>query len=195
MLNICMSRNHSYISLTVTEPLSKPDLKRWFEVAQRVAPNGTIVGEPIMVDGRNDTSMFYLETRPNRSTYVIPLTRDLTEDEAGKIAIAWDRTWDTADFEIDFSQHEQSVLRKQKQIQRVLDEVAREAAKRQHNEWVNQKVKEGWRYNLKYNQRQRCHPMIKPWDQLNTKQQLQEVERILKLFEFLESINLRLSRR
>jgi hypothetical protein len=190
-----MSRNHSYISLTVTEPLSKPDLKRWFEVAQRVAPNGTIVGEPIMVDGRNDTSMFYLETRPNRSTYVIPLTRDLTEDEAGKIAIAWDRTWDTADFEIDFSQHEQSVLRKQKQIQRVLDEVAREAAKRQHNEWVNQKVKEGWRYNLKYNQRQRCHPMIKPWDQLNTKQQLQEVERILKLFEFLESINLRLSRR
>lgn len=190
-----MSRNHSYISLTVTEPLSKPDLKRWFEVAQRVAPNGTIVGEPIMVDGRNDTSMFYLETRPNRSTYVIPLTRDLTEDEAGKIAIAWDRTWDTADFEIDFSQHEQSVLRKQKQIQRVLDEVAREAAKRQHNEWVNQRVKEGWRYNIKYNQRQRCHPMIKPWDQLNTKQQLQEVERILKLFEFLKSINLHLSRK
>jgi len=190
-----MSRNHSFISLTVTEPLSKSDLKRWFEVAQRIAPNGTIVGEPIMVDGRNNTSMFYLETKPNKSIYVIPLSRDLTEDEAGKIAIAWDRTWDTADFEIDFSQHEQSVLRKQKQIQRVLDEVAQEAAKRQHNEWVNQRVKDGWRYSIKYNQRQRCHPMIKPWDQLNTKQQLQETERVLKLFEFLKSINLHLTRR
>jgi hypothetical protein len=190
-----MSRNHSYISLIVTEPLSKPDLKRWFEVAQRVAPNGTIVGEPIMVDGRTNTSMFYLETKTNSSVYVIPLSRDLTEDEAGKIAIAWDRTWDTADFEIDFSQHEQSVLRKQKQIQRVLDEVAKEAAKRQHNDWVNQRVKEGWSYGMRYNHRQKRHPLIRNWDQLNTDQQLQEVKRINKLFEFLESINLRLSRK
>jgi hypothetical protein len=190
-----MAHNHSYISLSVTEPLAKTDLRRWFEIAQQIAPKGTIIGEPIMVDGHNTASMYHVDIKPNSSTYIIPLSRDLSEDEAGKLAIAWDRTWDTADFEIDFSQHEQSVLRKQTQTQRVLDEVAREAAKRQHNDWVTQRVNEGWSYGVRYNHQQKRHPLIRNWDQLNTKQQLQEVIRINKLFEFLESINLRLSRK
>ena len=195
MLNISMAHNHSYISLSVTEPLAKTDLKRWFEIAQQIAPKGTIIGEPIMVDGHNTASMYHVDIKSNSSTYIIPLSRDLSDDEAGKIAIAWDRTWNTADFEIDFSQHEQSVLRKQTQTQRVLDEVAKEAAKRQHNDWAKQRMNDGWSYGIRYNHQQKRHPLIRNWDQLNTDQQLQEVKRINKLFEFLESINLRLSRK
>lgn len=190
-----MRYNHNYITLTVNEPLSAEDAKRWVETARSIAPNGVLSSADIMVNGHSKSTDFYSKSDGNRVAYVIPLSRDLLEDEAGKIAIAWDRTWTAGDFEINFSQLEQSQQRKNEQKQRIVDEIARQAAKQLHSDWVNEKVSFQWGYGPKYSPAQKKHPMLVPWERLPLRQQAQEIERVTKLFDFLESINLRLSKK
>lgn len=190
-----MKYNHAHILLRVKKPLDKKTSVKWFETVSTIAPSGVVSGTNVIIDGHPSASGFYENPNANSYDYVVPLTRDLSEDEAGKIAIVWDRLWEKEDFVIDFSQHEQAVARKKSDQQQVTLLIASEAAKRQHNHWVNSKVNDHWSYGPRYNQTHRKHPMLLPWDQLSDVYRQQEIDRVVKLFDFLDSINLRLSKK
>lgn len=189
-----MRCNHSYISLMVNEKLPDEVAKKWLKTVRSLSPNGTLSNADIMVDGKNKSSSLYVTKQEGFPCYVIPLSRDLLEDEAGKIAIAWSRCWD-GDFEINFSQSESSKQRKKDEIRAVLDQLAENIAKLLHARWVKNKVDCHWGYSPRYNPRQKRHPMLLPWEQLPIKHQKAEIDRTRDILEILDSMNIKISRK
>lgn len=183
--------NHEYICLSTPNKLSKNYAMAWRDLVKKFAPNGAVGSASIMVQGHQKTSVFYSKKEGNEYWYIIPLTRDLTNEEAGVLAIAWSHKYD-GDFEIEFSQATQMQSNKTKLRSDALSAIAEAAAKISHNKWVNAKVSEGWNYGPSYNRVMRKHPMLLPWEQLGKQIKEHEIDRALDLLEFIESANLRL---
>lgn len=190
-----MRYNHSHISLTVREQLSAEDAKKWRETVALIAPSGVVSSASIMVNGNTKTSDLYAVNGNSTVTYVVPLSRDLLEDEAGKTAIAWSAAWPDGDFEITFSQKEARQSRKAESASVLFDEIAENIAKLLHAEWVNTKVSYRWNYSPRYNPSQKQHPMLLPWEQLPASKRQSEIDRARKTLEILDSIDLKISRK
>lgn len=195
VININMRYNHSYISLMVDGMLPEEIAKRWRETVLSMSPGGTVSSATIMSNGRSKNSDLYVVRNGNAACYVVPLSRDLLEDEAGKIAIAWSRIWDDGDFEINFSQPESSKQRKQEQVDAVLNQLSENIAKLLHAKWLHDKAENHWSYSPRYNAAQKQHPMLLPWEQLPSKHKRSEIERTRDTLEILDSINLKISRK
>lgn len=188
-----MKHSHCYISLTVDESLSDLDISKWLKTIEVMSPTGTMANANIIVDGHQKSSRIYLVKSKNKLVYVVPLSRDLMDNEASKIAIAWDKCWPNKDFEIRYSQIESGLRRKRESADTVLDQIAEDMAKKLHSDWVKEKVDQHWNYGPRYNTLHKQHPMLLPWEQLPKKQKLAEIERARKSLDILDSINLKIS--
>ncbi len=190
-----MRYNHSYISLMVNGTLPTEMVQKWKETVQALSPNGVTSSTRIMVDGSPKETELYMKKNGNSSCYVIPLSRDLQEDEAGRIAIAWSRRWEERDFEICFSQPESSKRRKHEQISTLLDQLSERIAKIMHAKWMKNKSDQHWNYSPRYNAAKKQHPMLLPWEQLPDKHKKSETDRARDTLEILDSINLKIARK
>lgn len=187
-----MQEGYSYIKLVTKKPLSSRDAHAWVSIVDRIGPNGVIGNAEITVKGQPKTTAFYAKKTKNGMEYVVPLTRDLTIDEAGRISIAWDKSWTGGDFTVDFSQIDQCRARKKEERGRVVDVLSEEIAKRLHNDWVNVLVSDHWNYGTRYSRANKTHPNLLPWEQLPKKQRAMEAKRVGDMIDILGSINLRL---
>lgn len=190
-----MRYNHNHIALTVKGMLPTETARKWRETVQTYGPNGIVSAANVMVGGYPKDSDLYADRNGKGITYVVPLSRDLLEDEAGKIAIAWSRIHSDGDFEISFSQLEASEQRKKQEISAVFDHLAENIAKKLHAAWIDDKVSHHWRYSTRYNPAMKQHPMLLPWEQLPTKQKKLAIERAKDTLEILDSINLKICRK
>lgn len=186
-----MEHGHSFISITVKSPLRKQDVSKWKKLFSKIGPRDVIGTASVTVGGRRKSSDFYVVKGGNGYEYVTPLTRDLTEDEAGMLAVAWSRLYN-GDFELDFSQVKQARNRKKVIKDKVVTEIAEEIAKRLHSGWLDEKVSKHWNYGPRYSKTMKQHPMLLPWEQLPEKLRLSERDRVSKMISMLESVNLRL---
>lgn len=186
-----MEHKHSFISFTVKSPLDKQDVSKWKTLLAKIGPRDVIGTASVTVGGEIKTSDFYVVKCKGGYEYVTPLARDLTEDEAGMLAVGWSRLYDN-DFELDFSQTQQARQRKKAIRDRVVTELSEEIAKRLHSQWLDEKVSRRWNYGPRYSKTMRQHPMLLPWEQLPEKLRSAERDRVSKMFDILESVNLRL---
>jgi len=186
---------HPHITLITPEPLEKDLAKRWRDTVVKYLPNGVQGSTNIISNGHRKQSEFYVTKLGNRGGYVVPLTRDLTEDEAGLIAVAWDKACPDGDFIVDFSQSQQSKIVKAALQEDILNEIAEQVAKRLHADDVNSRVAEGWNYGPRRDRVLRMDPRLLPWEQLSTKAKATETAKVRKMLSILESINLHLVRR
>lgn len=188
--------NHPQITLITPEPLEPALASRWRDTVLKYLPNGVEGNTNIVSDGHQKQTSFYVKKIGGKlGGYVVPLTRDLSEDEAGIIAVAWDKACPKGDFTIDFSQKQNSTVVKSALKEDILREIAEQVAKRLHNEWVTTRVNEGWNYGPRKDRMQHKDPRLLPWEQLNTSLKEEEIDRVRKTLAILESINLHLVRR
>ena len=187
--------SHPNITLITPEPLSKNLAERWRDTVYKYLPNGVQGSTDIISKGHRKQSAFYVSKFGERGGYVVPLTRDLTEDEAGLIAVAWDKVFPDDDFIIDFSQAQQSKINKAVIREEILNEISEQIAKRLHAYEIKTKVDEGWNYGPHKNKVLRLDPKLLPWEQLGNKTKLSETKRIRKMLEILESINFKIVRK
>lgn len=192
-INIGMERGHSYIRLITAKPLTSDEIKDWISIVDRIGPKGVHGNAIITVNGQRKDSDSYVRDTKAGIEHVVPLTRDLTVDEAGKISIAWDRVWSGGDFEVDFSQAKQSQARKIEEKTIVVDAICEEMAKLMHNEWIKGKVSHHWNYGPRYSRTQKTHPNLLPWEQLPRRQRIEEIKRVKRMVDVLQSMNLRLA--
>ena len=184
------------ITLIVPQPLEPQQVKLWKTVVEKYLPQGVRGNTNILVGGhQKQTDFFVKKIHGKLGGYVVPLTRDLTEDEAGICALAWDRAYHDGDFVVDFSQHQNSMLFKAAIQEDILDEIADQVARRLHGDWITQRVNEGWNFGPRKNRMQHQDPKLLPWEQLNESFRSQERARVRKMLAILESINLHLIRR
>lgn len=186
--------NHPYIKLVVDEQLDLASVKLWKNTVESNLPSGVHGETEIPVNDKPKTTSFYTKKSPSGWYYIVPLTRDLSLDEVKQIAIAWHNAFSTGDFEIDYSSVGEAE-EKRKDLKTVaLKEIAKEAAKLNHNSWLTEMSNKGWRYGNQFNQRTRVNPNLLPWDQLSKKYQLNEMRRFVKLIEILHNMKLKLVR-
>lgn len=183
-----------YIVLITPEPLDKDLANLWLATASEHLPNGVQSSDNIIVDGHQKQSYFYLKKFGKFGGYVIPLTRDLSVDEAGIIAVAWSKAYTDGDFTVDFSQAAQSKIYKKTIQENVLNEISEQIAKKLHASWLNTKVLEGFNYGPRKDRVLRLDPNLLPWELLNSKVKSEEINRVHKTLEILESINFKIIR-
>jgi hypothetical protein len=127
--------------------------------------------------------------------YVVPLTRDLTSEEAATIAHAWDQHWSDGDFGVFWSQDVAAHPRSQQIQGKLLDMVAETAAKQYHNRWHQQMMEQGWRFGHKLHTQGKQHPMLQSWDNLSEKYKVTERDRFNTLLKVLEGLDLTITHR
>jgi ryanodine receptor 2 len=183
------------IVLITPEPIDKKTSRLWLDTASEYLPNGVQGSADILVNGHLKQSHFYLKKFGKYGGYVVPLTRDLSIDEAGVIAVAFDRIHPDGNFTVDFSQNQQSKIFKKTIKENLFSDLADRIAKRFHHEWVNTRVLEGWNYGPKKDRIQHKDPKLLPWEQLGEKNKFEEVSKVYKMLEILESIGFKITRK
>ena len=188
--------SHPHITLITPTPVDLETRQKWLDTVKKYAPNGVIGSASILSDGHRKQSQFYVQKiNENLGGYVVPLTRDLTTDEAGIIAVAWNKCYEDGDFDIDFSQTQQSKIHKSSMKNDLLNEIAHQIAKRLHGDWIKERVSEGWGYGPKLDRKQRRDPRLLPWEQLTETAKKSEISRVRRMLDILENINLQIVRR
>lgn len=152
------------------------DIKKWYRVVKELAPSGTVSSFQ-MPDDNNQLTNCLLVSRKHNSDmqYDIPLTRDLTGPEVEKIARKWDLLDNENDFKIISSGNFIPSDDKKKNTidfdQDKYNQMCEDLAKQNHIKWYNERVEQGWRYGINYSTKEKTHPLLKPWEQLSTKEQ------------------------
>jgi hypothetical protein len=165
---------------------------KWLDIVLELAPAGLHSAANIVVNGNSKATKFYTKNVDDGISYVIPLTRDLLDDEAGIIAVAWDRAFPEQDFTIDFSQAYKPNKKIEAEKQNVFSTIAIDAAKKMHATWLQEKINNNWRYGLRFSPVNHTHPMMRPWEQLSDKQRTIEIDRVKQLLQILDSNNLQI---
>jgi RyR domain len=180
--------------LITPEPLDQEDRKAWASAVQDHAPAGTISSHQITVNGKTKDSSFYVKKYQEQGAYIVPLTRDLSDDEAGRIAIAWSRLYPEGDFEVHFTQSEKLGEQKRSAQASAVAQLAEDLARRWHTRWLSEQTDQRWSYGTSYDAKQRRNPRMMPWEQLADGYKQQEIKRMQAMFEIMEELQLKVSR-
>jgi len=183
---------HPFIELIVKKPLEIKDAKLWKETVESVAPTGTPTATEIRQSTEIKNSNFYKMVRKKAVAYIVPLTRDLNEDEVEDIVRAWNAAWDDkkTNFVINFSTKGRQKVEIKKIKESKLNEIAKTAAKLSHTKWYQNQVDAGWGYGPRLDPIHHKNPLLLPWDQLADKYQQQRIQLFLDLLEVLDSMKL-----
>jgi hypothetical protein len=147
-----------YIALVTEKELENDIVKIWFSVAREAIPAG--VRSTVQVTG------------PDGGRVSVPLMakqRNLLEFEAEPIVRTLSRYLPDMDFDIMVSKADVEDAPAETKIQlkhEKYEALCQAFAKRQHNQWVEERLKAGWRFATEMSMANRTSPMIKQWDEL-----------------------------
>jgi len=154
-----------YILQRSQDILNADQIRRWLLTVEMLGPEGVIMGD-------DETNSFLLASQDKDYLYMIPLTRHLHEHEAEVIVEGYMRIAEH-DFEIETSNiyrvdadfghpFEYDIQMDEGAKITLKDSYARQA----HNQWINSKQDDGWRYGLDMSNNKKTHPAMRPWDDL-----------------------------
>ena len=154
-----------YILQRTAKILNSDEIRRWYLTVDMLAPDNIIMG-----DYESNSFMFAMQAED--FIYMVPLVRHLTEQEAEKIVEGYMRVSEH-DFDIETSNVYRAnadlahPFETDYQISVDAKNVLKDAYARQsHNQWIQGKMREGYRYGLKLNLKEKTHPAMRPWDEL-----------------------------
>lgn len=158
-----------YIKLTTKDELKKDDVRSWFHCVKKYAPSG-VTKTINMVDnkGRPTAVVLIHKVSDNTNSYMIPLSRDLNENEIEEIVERFAQTKPDLDFDIETNETKLTT----KNNKGISLDAAKHLAlcvaleKAKHENWVRERTNGGWRYGTEFNSDEKTHPLILPWDQL-----------------------------
>lgn len=186
---------HPYIKLVVDEEISPEHAILWRDTVISTLPSGLPAEAEITVKGNRKSTSFYKIKSNGSWCYIVPLSRDPNVNEVKTVAITWNQEYPEGDFEIDYSSTGTAATIYKEVEQLGLKEIALEAAKLNHNKWLTEMSDQGWNYGIRFDQRNKKNPNLRPWDQLSKKYHLKEIRRFENLMEILHNMQLTLVRK
>lgn len=165
-----------YIRLEVQRPLSKTEIKSFVKTVEQYGPQNNLSSVTINDSDGNATEvrLVHQKFRDGRERYELPLKRDLMEKEIVEIVDAWDAYYPEGDFVIETSA-EQVEERQNFMHDAIIveddrfDQLCEALAQAQHESWMTERVDEGWRFGERMSQKEKTHPMLRPWHELPDK--------------------------
>lgn len=159
-----------FIRLKTSSPLSKEEAIAWYHCVKELAPSGTLASVQTTDPHGNPDVIFMVhkETNAGIHLYEIPLTRDLTDGETAVIEEAY------PEGEIETSSEEVIAARQGPADAVVMEEddynsLCETLAKHQHQRWFEERSLAGWSFGLVLDERNKQHPLMRPWEQLPTR--------------------------
>lgn len=159
-----------YIALVTARELNETTVKKWFTVVKVGLPEGLRSSVQVDSSGHGRVSVPLVCKEAEESfRYYIPLTRNLLEFEAEPIVRRVSREFPDLDFDIMVSKADVEDGPEEQKIEiahEKYDALCRAFAKRQHEQWVADRLKAGWRYSTELSMANRTSPLLKAWDEL-----------------------------
>lgn len=179
-----------YIQLNTDKKMKRPMITKWYSCVVRHAPSGVVTVVPAINDkGRPSSVQVVHRKTNNHHSYLVPLTRDLREDEIEPIVQHFAKVASDLDFEVETNET--------KLIAHDYGEIPLDSAKftglcmalakQQHEDWLRDRADAGWRYGTKFDDREKTHPLIRPWDQLPDRFRKPNINLPQTLLNFLNS--------
>ena len=159
-----------HIQLSVAEMIPSAVATAWYQTVKEYGPEDITYAYPhkghmvAMEYGIKDGEEF-----PHQ--YIVPLHRDLTEDEAIFIVEAWAMMY-SGDYDIEVSNQYRAqgfggnYINQIEMDEDLKEQVIADMGKWSHNRWVSDKVNEGWQWGSHYSSKNKTHPAMKDWDNL-----------------------------
>jgi hypothetical protein len=173
----------AYIKLVVTQELAPKTYALWYHTVEQSLPSG-MISQTEISPGKL-SRLYRKQTPKGQHCYVIPLVRDLDSSEIYQTVEAWNQAWPKGDFVIDWSQpvgiHAPSLDMATHKIEQALESWA----KTQHQRWMSQHLKDGWRFGVKLSTRDRTHPWLQPWESLPPQAQATNLQAARDLLDAL----------
>jgi len=176
-----------HIMLKLQMPLEQNQALAWFKVVKMLSPENVVFN---YMYGDDPVAMEYGigETEELPHCYTVPLTRDLTPEEAGLIFEGWAKVF-PLDFDIEISNLYNEADPYEIEIdESLMAKASSDMGKWHHNRWVHAMMKEGWHYGLTYNSRTKSHPALKDWDHLPESYRRQPEFDKKEIFNWLRNI-------
>ena len=161
-----------FIRLKTTTELAKDEAMRWYEAVKSSLQQGMLASvQTSNPAGEPDTIfMVHKTTRGGTHFYEIPLIRDLTEKELASI----EEVYENPKGEIESSSEEIKLARQGPADAVVMEEddynqFCETLAKHQHQRWYEERTSQGWSFGLTISEKNKKHPLIRPWEELPQK--------------------------
>lgn len=178
-----------FIAVVTDKPLEQDVLRAWFKCVKDHAPTGTLLNIPSTDNqGMPRTVCLVHREQGAQHRYMVPLARDLLEDEAELIVDTFVDLQPDLDFDVESS----SAWTDDKDYSTPVIDVEEEKylalcmswAKRQHEQWMKEREENGWRYGTKFSLKDKTNPLLQTWDKLPErfrKPNLEEPQALLDL--------------
>jgi hypothetical protein len=182
-----------HIQLRTPEQISYEDALKWYHTVKEFGPENVVYSYD---HNGKDIAMEYgtYDDEEMPHGYVVPLTRDITSDEAMFIIAAWEYLF-PGDFNIELSNQFDVMGDEGGDVEwdiaeDLKEQVINDLNKWNHNRWVDRKISEGWRWSNYYSTSNKTHPALRNWDTLpESHRRTREISN-REIFEWLKSSNI-----
>lgn len=179
-----------YIKLITEHPLDKDVISGWYNCVKTLLPSGIIASVQTTDDkGSLRSSVLVHREIKKENHYIVPLTRDIQDKEAEPVVTEFMRKYPDIDFEIEISSSQADILNNNKisiPDNKFLD-LCTSWAKDQHEEWMKDRLENGWRYGPSISLTNKTHPLLRNWHEIPDKFRKINTTQPQKLIDLLNS--------
>ena len=141
-----------HLRLALDEELGTHDIKGIITVLEKTIAN--------IFEATEDGTAVIYHTFDNKNMYDFRLNRSVTEAEAeSKLGII--NEWTQDDYSKEIKTSEKYDLPE--------GEIEADITAMKHNRWLSERVSEGWRYGLEFNETDMTDPRLRPYHELSEK--------------------------
>lgn len=156
--------------------------RKWYRTAIESLPNGVAIS---FATGEGNTSVMKRSKEEDKIVLTIPLSRNLTTKEVEKVKGCFSAVYRKS-FALDSSKIvvDTSDLFNAVEPEPLID-LCTAWAKRQHDQWMKEKLAAGWRYGSAVSLDKKTHPLLRQWIDLPDKYRVvdtTQAEELLSVF-------------
>ena len=177
-----------FIKLVTEEELDKEDVKAWYRCVLKHSPSGTTKTVNVVDDKGKPTSVAVVRREgEGTNAYLVPITRDLSEDEVETIVQKFADAKPDLDFTVETNERKLSA----NDYAGITLDAAKHVAlctaleKQKHENWMRERTGAGWRYGTEFDKDEKTHPLILPWEQLPDRYKQPDMDWPQKLIHLL----------
>lgn len=141
-----------HLRLALDEELGTHDIKGIITVLEKTIAN--------IFEATEDGTAVIYHTFDNKNMYDFCLNRSVTETEA-EVILGLINEWTQDDYTMEITTSEKYDLPE--------GEIEADITAMKHNRWLSERVSEGWRYGLEFNESDKTDPRLRPYHELSEK--------------------------
>ena len=159
-----------YISLVTGPSLEHSVVREFYKLAKVILGSDKLVTLASDENGEPRQASLVHRIQNAQHHYIIPLARHLTESELEYFITHCVSQLPLENWNIESSTEEVGCCPdmdpEEQHEMDTLNELNHELARYNHQRWMDRKLSQGWRYGMIMDEKQRTHPLLRPWHEL-----------------------------